>query len=72
MTKANQEALTRACSVLREVNQKLVGGVNKSHFEEQYEGKRVSPGVTVKEYVNELRLGGYLEETSAFICLKSS
>jgi hypothetical protein len=72
MTDTNREALTRAVSVLREVTQKLIQGMNKTAFEQEYRGKYVSPGVTVQQYVRQLRLAGDLSETDTTIKLKSN
>lgn len=72
MTDTNKAALDRAVSVLREVTQKLAQGVDKALFEQQYRGKYVSPGVTVQQYVRQLRLAGDLSETDTSIKLKAN
>ena len=70
MTDVNQKALERALSVLREVTHKLADGVEKATFEQEYRGKYVSPGITVQQFVRELRLSGSLDETGSTIKLK--
>ena len=70
MSDTNEAALTRALSVLREVTQKLTNGVDKASFDQEYRGRYVSPGVTVQQYVRQLRLGGDLTETESTIKLK--
>lgn len=70
MTDKDKAALTRALSVLREVTQKLTEGIDKAKFEREYRGKYVSPGVTVQQYVRQLRLSGSLDETESSMKLK--
>jgi hypothetical protein len=71
MTKTDEAALTRALSVLREVNARLTMGVDKNAFEKEFRGKQVSPGVSVQQFVRQLRLGHDLEETETTMMLKS-
>jgi hypothetical protein len=61
---ASNEALARALCILREVTQKLLEGVDKAEFMRQYRGKYVSPGITVRRHVEELRMSGNLNETT--------
>jgi hypothetical protein len=70
MAKNNTEALTRALSTLREVTQKLALGVNKTQLEQDYRGRYVSPGISVRRYIEELRLSGSLDETNTTIKLR--
>jgi hypothetical protein len=70
MTNADEQALARALTVLRQVTQRLAQGIKKETFEREFRGKYVSPGVTVQQYVRELRLSGSLEETGSTIKLK--
>ena len=72
MTNTDKAALTRALSVLREVTRKLAQGVDKATFDREYRGKYVSPGVTVQQYVRQLRLSSSLDETSTTMKLKNS
>jgi len=62
MTKKNEAALTRSVAVIREVMQELAGGIDKATF--------VSPGVTVQQYIRQLRLSGDLDENSSILKLK--
>jgi hypothetical protein len=70
MTKKNEAALTRSVAVIREVMQELAGGIDKATFEQKYRGKFVSPGVTVQQYIRQLRLSGDLDENSSILKLK--
>jgi hypothetical protein len=70
MTNENDEALARALFILREVTHKLAEGVKKDEFEQQYRGKFVSPGISVRRHVEELRISGSLDETDTTIRLK--
>lgn len=70
MKNNNDEALARALSTLREVTHKLANGVKKAEFEQQYRGKYVSPGISVRRHVEELRISGSLEETDTTIKLR--
>jgi hypothetical protein len=67
----NDQALARALFILREVTKKLAQGVKKSDFERQFHGKYVSPGVSVRRHVEELRISGSLEETDTSMQLRS-
>ncbi len=64
------EALSKALATLREVMQKLARGVDKAEFEREYRGKFVSPGVSVRRHIEELRISGDLEETNATMKLR--
>lgn len=69
MTNIDQ-ALSRALATLVEVMRKLAHGVNKVEFEREYQGKYVSPGVSVRQHVEELRITGSLEETDGTMKLR--
>ena len=66
----NDAAIAKAVFTLNEVMRILARGVNKSVFEQKYRGRYVSPGVTVQQYVRELRLSGSLEENDDRMQLK--
>lgn len=70
MTDMNREALTRALSTLCVVTQELARGVNKEEFEKKFRHREVSPGVSVRQHLKELRLGGSLDETPTTMRLK--
>jgi len=71
MTKINERAMARALFTLREVMHKLRQGVDKTAFEKEYRGKRISPaGISVLEYMHQLRVAGNLEETVETMKLK--
>ena len=70
MSDENKQALERALSTLREVIGKLAQGVNKAEFENEYRNKRVSPGVSVRSYLNVQRIAGNLEEDNEMLRLK--
>jgi hypothetical protein len=67
-----EELVTRALATLREVTAKLSHGVNKDEFEQEYRGKFISPGVSVRRHLEELRISGNLEESGSTIKLKRS
>lgn len=67
-----QEPLARAMATLVEVTTKLAQGVNKTEFERQYQDKFVSPGISVRRHIEELRISGSLEENGSNIRLKRS
>jgi len=70
MSNENAQALDRALLTLREVTKRLSQGVNKTEFENEFRGKYVSPGVSVRRHVEELRISGSLEETKEDMKLK--
>lgn len=63
--------LFKASLTLREVTQTLADGVDRREFEQRYRGKFVSPGVSVRRYVENLRIAGSLEEDGERIRLRS-
>lgn len=72
MKDENEEALSRALSVLTAVTRQLKLGVNKKKFESDFRGKYVSPGISVMEHVKILRLSGSLQETEETMRLTPS
>jgi len=65
-----EKALSTALATLREVTQKLAQGVDKAEFERQFRGKYVSPGISVRRHVEDLRITGSLEETATKMKLR--
>ncbi|HEY4478993.1 MAG TPA: hypothetical protein VI981_01380 [Candidatus Paceibacterota bacterium] len=57
-------------TTFRKINRKLVSGITAEHFEEQFTGRYVSPGVSVREYVAMMRAGDVLLESQTVIKLK--
>jgi hypothetical protein len=66
----NKGALQKALGTLREVTRRLNEGVDKAQFEQEFGRKYVSPGVSVHQYVEQLRISGSLEETADQLKLK--
>lgn len=65
-----EEALSRALTTWRKARHQLAQGVEEAHFQHEYRGSCVSPGVTVRQYVEQLRISGDIEETGTQIRLK--
>jgi len=55
---------------LIEVTKELIVGVDKEKFLNQFKGRHVAPGVSVRQHVNMMRITGSLDESDTRIKLK--
>jgi len=66
----NELAMREALSVFRAVMKQLAHGVDKAALEKEYRRTYISPGITVRRFVEEMRISGGVQLDGKILKLK--